>query len=276
MGETSNAFLIVRETLGLLHWLDISGMYRFARLCTQARAQVAAHKADWELKLRGLGLATLERQLKLTWLCHHEIIRRKGDRLNTIGSAADMYRCWPSTTWFGEDVFPVKDYLEFEIGDSSYNIWILDLQMAVPLLDRICCDLYLRMTWPRADRDSPRAWACLDEGGFVELAAASARKSQTDNAPNDDSDDGLEWEFRMRPVSDLMGQIWWRPGRLGGGRRRTEEIDAILQKRPYLSEGLLAPRFPEPKEGLSCLWGQESIFVIWDSMEVWVYCCYVD
>merc|ERR1719276_632614 len=62
-----------------------------------------------------------------------------------IRSAGDMYACWPSSGWFRRDSMPILDYLQFESGDSSYNVWIFTLQHALSFLGRLVCDLYLRM-----------------------------------------------------------------------------------------------------------------------------------
>lgn len=51
---------------------------------------------------------------------------------------------------------------------------------------------------------------------------------------------------------------------------------AMLEKRPYLRNGQLLPRHPQPTQGLSLLPGQESVFMTWDRHEVWFYACPLD
>lgn len=256
--------------LALVSMLDSVGLIHFAALCCSSRRRAAEEWNTWECKLRCLGLAELEEQLRQVWRRHGALILGKGRRLNAIDSAYDLYCCWPSTSWFGEAKLPVRDHLDFEFGDSSYNVWIFDIQAALPLLGRLACDLYSRMEWPSARSPRAESWSEADgEEKFVELALAAARETDKSEC----------WEFKMRPVGELMEQIWWRSNRpemLLSSRGCPSGFEAVVQNRPFLREGFLLPRKPEPKEGLSLRWGQESVFMTWDRFELWVYGCYVD
>mmetsp|Transcript_40445 Transcript_40445/g.125868 ORF Transcript_40445/g.125868 Transcript_40445/m.125868 type:complete len:204 (-) Transcript_40445:331-942(-) len=162
---------------------------------------------------REMDLHFLEAALGCLWRRHWQTIRSQGATVNSIRSAGDMYSCWPSSRWFGESALPFADHLDFEIGDSSYNVWVLDIHKSPSLLGRIVCDLFLRMEWPK--RRSPEAaqWAsAADEAAFVQLAAAPAREGSGDDWPLRSSDD---WEFRLRSTRELMEQIWWRDDRAG-------------------------------------------------------------
>eukprot|EP00930_Biecheleria_cincta_P080825 TRINITY_DN6929_c0_g1_i1.p1 TRINITY_DN6929_c0_g1~~TRINITY_DN6929_c0_g1_i1.p1 ORF type:complete len:128 (-),score=17.46 TRINITY_DN6929_c0_g1_i1:37-363(-) len=92
--------MIWESPFELLQWLDIAGMHGYACICKGTSVQVAAQKAKWESKLKGFNLASLEEQLKLMRQCHGQTIRSRGHKLNTNRSAADVYRCWPSTAWY--------------------------------------------------------------------------------------------------------------------------------------------------------------------------------
>mmetsp|Transcript_8983 Transcript_8983/g.22253 ORF Transcript_8983/g.22253 Transcript_8983/m.22253 type:complete len:173 (-) Transcript_8983:223-741(-) len=172
------------------------------------------------------------------------------------------------------------------------------------------------MEWPDAKANGPvgQAWreALNEESTFVALASqvartvVSARQAQERQEQQEQDSQGSEhcqeedtqgpsldamlqssrreerknlaslnnWEFRMRPVAELMDQIWWRDTR--GNLIRDEAWNRVLEQRPWLREGSLLPRRPLPDHGLSMLWGQESIFMVADRFELWVYACYVD
>jgi len=231
-------------------------------------------------------LVLLETHLKAIWHRHWEKIRIGGSALNQNRTASDVYDCWPSVSWFREAALPFRDQIAFETGDSSYNIWVFDIQVALPLLGRIICDLYLRMTWPKGPLKSRSGSQVSCEDEFVELLAAKARKAVAQRRREEAFNEAVEgqeskdedspvdlffdnWEFRMRPLWQLMEQIWWP-------LPREARIDEAARRWPFIQNGPLAPRRPQPQQGLSLLKGQESVFLTWDRFELWVYGCYVD
>jgi len=253
--------------------------------------------ASWDDAIRRIDLSSLENELASLWSRHHDRIPVLIPNIPKIRSAADMYECWPSTHWFKEPALQISDYMDFEVGDSSYNVWIFTLPEALPTLGRIVCDLYLRATWrPQLARHVADA-----QDAFVRSTAAAARtanrrkkrrqmREESEDGVKEDEGEGSgkgsdaeglsaccgDWELQMRPVGQLMRQIWWDPERLNGPRRQNETWQKVVRKRPWLKQGLLLPRCPQPQEGLSLLRGQESVFMTWDRFELWVYGCYVD
>mmetsp|Transcript_35596 Transcript_35596/g.84965 ORF Transcript_35596/g.84965 Transcript_35596/m.84965 type:complete len:313 (+) Transcript_35596:28-966(+) len=276
-------------------WLDCDSLLRLSMCSCTARKQVGRLWASWRAALEGVDLAYLEQELGSLFDRHRDKIRRV---VCKIRSAADLYECWPSTHWFHEAALPFADHLDFEFGDSSYNVWIFDIQEALPLLGRIVCDLYLRSIWPRKRSGSRSGFASPDREGFVRAAAAAARTAderkrrdrgaEDDEAEQEEGEDGgaeqggglffENWELQMRPAEQLMRQIWWDAQKLSSVARRGRAADwqKVLQRRPWLSQGLLLPRRPQPEAGLSLLYEQESVFFAWDRFELWVYGCYVD
>jgi len=241
-------------------WLDTRSLVCLTTCNHASQRHVSAVWHAWEAQLRRPDVHFLERELIQLWRRHRHKIHAEGMSFNPLTSAADMYACWPSSCWFKEVALPFQEQIEFEIGDSSYNIWIFKLQAGLPILGRILCDLYLRMEWPGII-DSARRWAdAKEESSFVDLAISAAR---------------TEWEFQMRSVVYLMDQIWWTSARMERASRKPE-LKAVLRKRPWLRDGLLLPQRPQPQQGLSLLRGQESVFMTWDRFELWVYGCYVD
>lgn len=234
----------------------------FVGMCCSAARELVTHiRHDWNTKLNTFNISDLKAELEQIWQLHKDLIQARSGRLNKNESASDVYDCWPSMSWFKKASLPFHDRLHFECGDSSYNIWIFELPDAMPLLGRIICDLYLRLTWPKTGIQAET----LDE--FTKAAA---------DAASHDSYGGT-WEFGSKDTYELMNMIWWRdtlPLLLASNR--AVEFQRILQKRPYLRAGALVPRRPQPEQGLCLLSGQESIFLTCDSLELWVYCCYVD
>merc|ERR1719507_1767938 len=113
---------------------------------------------------------------------------------------------------------PILDYLQFESGDSSYNVWIFTLQHALSFLGRLVCDLYLRMNvspkskTPCKRRKSETSLAEIFGSKFEFLLPFARRRQETQdggwtaNIQRDcqcDSEHACfeDWEIQMRPVS---------------------------------------------------------------------------
>lgn len=237
--------------------------------CRVAQSAAASRQRTWEQPLEGWskdGQRCLRETLGSLWKKHQGLIRQKGAKFNKIQSAADMYRCWPSKDWFGEGEVPWKEYWDFEFGDSSYNIWIFDLPVAILNLERIFGDLFLRMRWPKAGSQEARELSQLSScEAFVERLTTKSQWQE-------------DFDFTLKPISFFMEQIWWSDTRVCRwfNRPRQTEFMEMLRRRPYLNTGELIPRRPAPTQGLSLLPGQESVFMTWDRHELWVYACYVD
>mmetsp|Transcript_56688 Transcript_56688/g.127905 ORF Transcript_56688/g.127905 Transcript_56688/m.127905 type:complete len:266 (-) Transcript_56688:106-903(-) len=258
------------RTLDPAPWLDGAAGASFAACSSQARQQAQQAWAAADAQLSSISLHFLEDHLQRFWHLHRDAIRARGGNVNQIDSAADMYRCWPSSTWFGEAPLPIIDHIDYESGDSSYNAWVFDRAAATPIVGRILCDMYLRRTWPC--KQEAGLWAkAADAESFVALAAAEAREDARHERRF-----GITWEFQMRPVPELMESIWWDSSMFENASRRSDGRQQVVEKRPWLAEGPFVPRRPAPCTGLSILHGQESIFMTWDRLELWVYDCYVD
>lgn len=310
MPRQTVCFVPGAELFNPVQMLGSGDLLHFATCCRVARKQVSDIWASWDRTLHAVDLCYLEQSLGRFWDLHHDQIRNIGTNCK-LRSASALYQCWPSTHWFEEASLPIVDHLVFESGDSSYNVWIFSTLEALPVLDRIVCDLYMRATWPQRGKDNMSATLLTestDKEAFMRSILAYARKadarkrkrsqgsqqdsevdeasddglpSQQDNEVEESSDDGLpawaqpDWEFSMRSVEELMEQIWWDPNLLNGKRSPSDWIK-VIQTRPWLKDGFLLPRRPQPTHGLSLLWGQESVFITWDKFELWVYGCYVD
>eukprot|EP00927_Polykrikos_kofoidii_P046271 TRINITY_DN40487_c0_g1_i1.p1 TRINITY_DN40487_c0_g1~~TRINITY_DN40487_c0_g1_i1.p1 ORF type:complete len:304 (-),score=30.40 TRINITY_DN40487_c0_g1_i1:236-1147(-) len=278
-------------------WLGCAELVMLSSACSAARRRVLDEWLRWQRSLCECDFAFLELSLCRFWRRHGAAITEKGARVNRTQSAGEMYECWPSHTFFGGSPLPWKDRLDFERGDSSYNLWIFDIQVALQCLDRIIADLYLRMQWPNAGSPEACQWSTAasasTECEFVALASAAARNAAAAGArrarrdeegtvgfTDQDSDGDFQalffnnWELRLRPVRELMEQIWWRDGR-GSGIWDPSFQDAAV-RRPWIRDGQLLPQRPQPEQGLSLLKGQESVFITADRFELWVYACYVD
>ncbi|CAK9051035.1 unnamed protein product, partial [Durusdinium trenchii] len=134
--------------LELLHFADTQTLQELSQCDRGARHVALKRWAGWHGPLETWSQQRLEDALAELWRKHRDLIREKGAEFNSIVSAGEMYRCWPSRDWLREGELPVKEWWDFEFGDSSYNVWIFDLPVAVALLGRIISDLYLRMRWP--------------------------------------------------------------------------------------------------------------------------------
>jgi len=249
----------------VIHFSDTLTLKEISQCCRVTRSTAKSRWDAWHRPLLEYDAEHLKDTLKSIWMKHQGLIRQKGVKFNHIRSAGDMYRCWPSKDWFLEGELPFKEYWQFEFGDSSYNIWICDLPVAVQNLERIIGDLYLRMRWPKHDSIEARQLVASSVDAFVEQLVEEKEYQDM-------------FDFTLRPCSFFMEQIWWSDFRVSRwhGRPRQDEFMAMLEKRPYLRTGQLLPRHPQPTQGLSLLPGQESVFMTWDRHEVWFYACYVD
>jgi len=247
-----------------MQFLCCTELMRFRTLSRGARGQVRQLWQNWDKALTGVDHSFLEQELTQVWKKHQrEILAGAG--MPRLRAASQMYACWPSRHWFKEPALPVTEHVFLEYGDSSYNVWIFDVQQTIPILGKIVCDLYLRHTWPPRGFTTSEA-KLLNQWSFLQRAAA---------ALNSDEDVQTEkWEFQMQPLHKLMKQIWWDSAILHDTKNC--HLAEMLDRRPYLRTGDLCPRRPKPCHGFSLLAGQESVFMMWDRCEVWFYGCYVD
>eukprot|EP00435_Cladocopium_sp_Y103_P007484 s2217_g2.t1 len=203
--------------------------------CRVAQSAAVTRRRTWEQPLEDWskdGQRCLRETLGSLWKKHQGLIRQKGAKFNKIQSAADMYRCWPSKDWFGEGEVPWKEYWDFEFGDSSYNIWIFDLPVAILNLERIFGDLYLRMRWPKAGSKEATEVSLSSCEAFVERLTTS--REWQEGIPNAmEVEDGRwdpeeDFDFTLKPISFFMEQIWWsdtRVCRWFNRPRQTEFMD---------------------------------------------------
>jgi len=261
------------EPSSYLHYASLTA---YARCCRMARRRAAAAWLAEERALKEFDRQRLVGELRSLWELHGSAITAPSARRRPLQSAGDMYRCWPSTHWFGKAPLPFKDYIDFEMGDSSYNIWIFDLATALPMVGRIATDLYLRMSWPLSGTEDARLLQAVStSSAFIEEITKQLPEAGEDEDDDGDVRDG--WDFKMRPVYQLMKQIWWdAASRHEEVLRRCTGWQQVLSRRPELREGPLVPRRPMPLDGLSLRYSQESVFMTWDRHELWVYGCYVD
>jgi len=265
MDRASGLLDVFGGRLEVLCLLDAASLGRVVRCSKAARVAVEDEWRSWDGRFRAFDATHLESELVGLW-------SRYGQSMSQLPmkkprSASDVYRLWPSCDWFKEGELPFTDHIQFEQGDSSYNLWILDLPTALPLLGRLVSDLYLR----------------ANSGAVFEMkrrndAPGAAEFLKALKALHEPKDSFMSWELQMRPCAELMRQINWddeKQSWLLRGRSRAE-FEEVLQRRPWLRHGPLLPRSPQPVHGLSLWWGQESAFMTWDRKELWIYGCYMD
>ncbi|CAE7561742.1 unnamed protein product [Symbiodinium sp. CCMP2456] len=122
--------------------LDAASLGRVLR-CSKAAQVVVKH--EWRCcdgRFETFNATHLESELVGLWSRYGQSISQLP--MKKPRTAHDVYCLWPSRDWFKEGELPFTDLIQFERGDSSYNVWILDLLTALPLLGRLVSDLYIR------------------------------------------------------------------------------------------------------------------------------------
>eukprot|EP00913_Durusdinium_trenchii_P014884 g13959.t1 len=241
--------------LELLHFADTQTLQELSQCDRGARHVALKRWAGWHGPLETWSQQRLEDALAELWRKHRDLIRETRRDRSVAGNETKDREWW-----------------DFEFGDSSYNVWIFDLPVAVALLGRIISDLYLRMRWPmKGSSPAKELVKLLDEEAFVRHVTDVTAEASEMMLP----DAQLS---RCRSIPVRPGEIWWSDSRVHRWFGRKDhrhaglsQFSQMLEQRPYLQSGPLLPRRPAPVEGLSLRRGQESVFMTWDKHEVWVY-----